>query len=319
MVNTRRGRPVNAGGDLPPPPQPNNPPPPPPPSVEERIAAALDRMLPNLVSRIANDIRNDAGPSVTETPQVGIDVWMEKFNKLRPFPFKTAATPNEAEDWVSHIEKIFEVLGCADGYKVRLSTFKFEGDALNWWKNYKQAKGGDQFAVSCTWVSFKEIFYHRYFSTSVQQQYEREYNSIHQLDTEHSGQYMERFVRLAIFVGPSVIGDARRQAKHFKWNLKHWILDRIINIEFNDVAECANATRNIELLYEGNYSKRSRDGDMVQYSGRQDSRRGSDHRGRSDRGYDRGQGQKRDEHHGSSSGAGSGSGTRGGDKVGHQG
>nr|GFA40022.1 hypothetical protein [Tanacetum cinerariifolium] len=38
--------------------------------------------------------------------------------------------------------------------------------------------------------------------------------------------------------------------KHFKWALCDWILDEIVNTEFADVAQVANATRNMEILHE---------------------------------------------------------------------
>ncbi|GJZ19732.1 zinc finger, CCHC-type, retrotransposon gag domain protein [Tanacetum coccineum] len=73
-------------------------------------------------------------------------------------------------------------------------------------------------------------------------------------------EYMERFTRLASFVGATA-GDAQRQARHFKWGLKKWVLDRIVNTDYTNVAQVAAAARNIELLHEsGNSNKRDRDG-----------------------------------------------------------
>nr|GFD15276.1 zinc finger, CCHC-type, retrotransposon Gag domain protein [Tanacetum cinerariifolium] len=104
-----------------------------------------------------------------------------------------------------------------DNFKTRLAAFKLEGDALSWWKAHLRTK----------------------------------------LDRENSGEYMERFTRLASFVGTAA-EDAQRQARHFKWGLKKWVLDRIV----------AAATRNIELLHEsGNSNKRDRDGNRVQNRG----------------------------------------------------
>ncbi|GKC12724.1 zinc finger, CCHC-type, retrotransposon gag domain protein [Tanacetum coccineum] len=163
--------------------------------------------------------------------------------------------------------------------------------------------GGDAFAGTCTWVAFREIFYNKYFPASKQQRYEREYGSICQLDRENSGEYMERFTRLASFVGATA-GDAQRQARHFKWGLKKWVLDQIVNTDYTNVAQVAAAARNIELLHEsGNLNKRDRDGNRIQnrgqgqqenkgrydqgqheYRGRQDQ--SVEHRGRQDRGYD---------------------------------
>ncbi|GJQ96448.1 putative reverse transcriptase domain-containing protein [Tanacetum coccineum] len=81
------------------------------------------------------------------------------------------------------------------------------------------------------------------------------------------GEYMERFTRLASFVGATA-GDAQRQARHFKWGLKKWVLDWIVNTEYTNVAQVAAAARNIELLHEsGNSNKRDRDGNRIQNKG----------------------------------------------------
>ncbi|GJR92536.1 putative nucleotidyltransferase, ribonuclease H [Tanacetum coccineum] len=41
------------------------------------------------------------------------------FQKQKPQTFSSASTPVEAENWIAHIEKIFEVLGCGDQFKAR--------------------------------------------------------------------------------------------------------------------------------------------------------------------------------------------------------
>ncbi|GKF34806.1 zinc finger, CCHC-type, retrotransposon gag domain protein, partial [Tanacetum coccineum] len=126
------------------------------------IAADVANDLPNLTAalrtQITNYIRNG-----------GIHVWIERFTKLKPLAFRSAATPAEAEDWITHMEKLFQVLGCPDNFKTRLAAFKLEGDALSWWKAHLRTQvGGDAFADTCTWVTFREIFYNRYFPASEQ-------------------------------------------------------------------------------------------------------------------------------------------------------
>nr|GFC94258.1 zinc finger, CCHC-type, retrotransposon Gag domain protein [Tanacetum cinerariifolium] len=69
--------------------------------------------------------------------------WLERFNKQKPHSFEKATAPVDAENWISHMEKIFDVMGCEDAFKTRLAVYKFKGNALAWWKAYKQAKGGD--------------------------------------------------------------------------------------------------------------------------------------------------------------------------------
>nr|GEY91736.1 putative reverse transcriptase domain-containing protein [Tanacetum cinerariifolium] len=60
-----------------------------------------------------------------------IHTWLERFGKRKPRSFSSATTPVDAKNWIAHIEKLFEVLGCADEFKARLSSYKFEGDALS--------------------------------------------------------------------------------------------------------------------------------------------------------------------------------------------
>ncbi|GJY22668.1 RNA-directed DNA polymerase, eukaryota, reverse transcriptase zinc-binding domain protein [Tanacetum coccineum] len=124
------------------------------PNFEAMITAAVANALPNLTAalrtQITNDIRNGAGSSGggggDAIPQ-GIHVWIERFTKLKPLAFRSAATPAEAEDWITHMEKLFQVLGCPDNFKTRLAAFKLEGDALSWWKAHLSTQGGgDAFA-----------------------------------------------------------------------------------------------------------------------------------------------------------------------------
>nr|GFC26385.1 zinc finger, CCHC-type, retrotransposon Gag domain protein [Tanacetum cinerariifolium] len=158
-----------------------------------------------------------------------------------------ASTPVEAENWIAHIEKIFEVLGCGDQFKARLVTYKLEGDAHSWWRAYKQSKGGDAYVDTLSWNDFRDIFFLQYFPYSEKEKCKREYKSIHQLPEETSTDFMKRFLRLAGFLGAKA-GTQEEQAKHFKWGLNDFIFDRILNTEFTDVAQVANATRNIEIF-----------------------------------------------------------------------
>ncbi|PWA43185.1 hypothetical protein CTI12_AA540010 [Artemisia annua] len=257
MVNTR-----NTGGDA-------NP-----PNIEEIVAQAVAAAIQNMRNE-----RNDGAGSSNE----GIHVWIECFNKLKPNSFLSATTPTAASDWINHCEKLFQVIGCPDGVKARLAAFKFDVDALNWWTSYIQAKSAD-FVETCTWVAFREAFYKRFNPLSEQQRFEREYGAIYQEELENAAEYIERFLMLASFVGPTVTGDATRQARHYKWGLKRWVLDRIVNTDYADVSLACDAARTIELLHEGgNSNKRSRDGDRIQNRNRQ-----YDNRGKFNRGYDQG-------------------------------
>nr|GEW67235.1 retrotransposon protein, putative, Ty3-gypsy subclass [Tanacetum cinerariifolium] len=108
-----------------------------------------------------------------------------------------------------------------------------------------------------------------YFPYSEKEKREREYKSIRQLPEETSTDFMKRFLRLVGFLGAKA-GTQEEQAKHFKWGLNDFVLDRILNTEFTDVAQVANAVRNTKILHdrsknEGN-NKRNRDGHRIRPS-----------------------------------------------------
>ncbi|GJY61933.1 zinc finger, CCHC-type, retrotransposon gag domain protein [Tanacetum coccineum] len=257
------------------------------PAFEAAVQRAVDALLPGLTTRLTNEIRqNGAGGSGDQPPT--IHTWLERFGKQKPRSFSSATTPVDAENWIAHIEKIFEVLGCADEFKARLASYKLEGDALNWWKAFKQAKGGETYVATLSWKDFRDIFFLQYFPRSEQQKYEREYHTIRQRDGETSGEFMKRFLRLAGFVGKKA-GPLEEQAKHFKWALCDWILDGIVNTEFTDVAQVSNAARNIEILHErsSQNNKRNRDGDRIRPTAQRSNQRGYDQKRYDGRGYDR--------------------------------
>nr|GFB26849.1 hypothetical protein [Tanacetum cinerariifolium] len=107
------------------------------------VQNALQTLLPQIRAEIHEEFCTSFGPSNAggNPPPVTIHTWLERFNKQKPHSFEKATAPVEAENWISYMEKILDVKGCEDAFKTRLAVYKFEGNALAWWKAYKQAKG----------------------------------------------------------------------------------------------------------------------------------------------------------------------------------
>nr|GFB54964.1 hypothetical protein [Tanacetum cinerariifolium] len=114
------------------------------------VQNALQTLLPQIRAEIREEFRTNFGPSDCggNPPPVTIHTWLERFNKQKPHSFEKATAPVDVENWISHMVKIFDVMGCEDAFKTRLAVYKFEGDALAWWKAYKQAKGGDVWLIT---------------------------------------------------------------------------------------------------------------------------------------------------------------------------
>ncbi|GKA41070.1 hypothetical protein Tco_0733663 [Tanacetum coccineum] len=150
------------------------------------------------------------------------------------------------------VQRLFEVLGCADEFKARLASYKLEGDALSWWKAVKQAKGGETYVATLPWKDFRELFFLQYFSQP----------------PEAARSFLEK---RSMYL-------QEKQAKNFKWALCDWILDGIVNTEFTDVAQVANVARNIEILHERSVqnNKRNRDWDCIRPTTQGNNQRGHD-------------------------------------------
>nr|GFB61874.1 zinc finger, CCHC-type, retrotransposon Gag domain protein [Tanacetum cinerariifolium] len=108
------------------------------------VQNALQTLLPQIRAEIREEFHTSFGPSDSggNPPPVTIHTSLERFNKQKPRSFDKATAPVDAKNWISHMEKIFDVMGCEDAFKTGLAVYKFVGNALAWWKAYKQAKGG---------------------------------------------------------------------------------------------------------------------------------------------------------------------------------
>nr|GEW64318.1 zinc finger, CCHC-type, retrotransposon Gag domain protein [Tanacetum cinerariifolium] len=100
------------------------------------LSAAVQNALQTLLLQIRAEIHKEfctsSGPSDAggNPSSVTIHTWLECFNKQKPHSFENPTAPVDAENWISHMEKIFDVMGCEDAFKIRLAVYKFEGNAL---------------------------------------------------------------------------------------------------------------------------------------------------------------------------------------------
>nr|GFB31800.1 zinc finger, CCHC-type, retrotransposon Gag domain protein [Tanacetum cinerariifolium] len=88
-----------------------------------------------------------------------------------------------------------------------------------------------------------------FFPRAEQELLKREYHSIRQTSTETSTEFMQRFLRLAGFLGAAA-GTEEEQAKNFQWGLRRSTLNHLMCMSYTDVAQVANAAHNYENLHE---------------------------------------------------------------------
>nr|GEX55423.1 hypothetical protein [Tanacetum cinerariifolium] len=141
------------------------------------VQNALQTLLPQIRAEIREEFRTSFGPSDAggNPPSVTIHTWLERFNKQNPRSFEKATAPVDTENWISHMEKIFDVMGCEDAFKTRLTAYKFE--------------------------ELKKLFFLQFFPRAEQERLKREYHSIRQTNTETNTEFIQHFLRVAGFLG----------------------------------------------------------------------------------------------------------------------
>nr|GEX06626.1 retrotransposon protein [Tanacetum cinerariifolium] len=128
------------------------------PAFDEAVQRAVNALLPGLTAQITNELyQNGAGSNSDQPPT--IHTWLERFRKQKPRSLSLATSPVDAENWIAHIEKLFE-------------------------KAFKKAKGGKAYVATLSWKDFRKVFFLQYFRRCEQQKYEREYHTICQKDGE---------------------------------------------------------------------------------------------------------------------------------------
>nr|GFC16894.1 hypothetical protein [Tanacetum cinerariifolium] len=129
-------------------------------------------------------------------------------NNQKPRSFEKATAPVDAENWISHMEKILR------SWVVRMHS------RLDW---------------LCTSLRVMHLLGGRPISKP-KDRLKREYHSIRQTDTETSTEFMQRFLRHPGFL-EAAAGTAEEQAKNFQWGLCKSTLNHLMCIPFTDVAQ----------------------------------------------------------------------------------
>ncbi|MQL68335.1 hypothetical protein Taro_000607 [Colocasia esculenta] len=82
------------------------------------------------------------------------------FQRINPPRFNGTPDPDEAENWVKAMERIFRVMQCSEREKVLLATFQLDRDARAWWETASRQLPN----INIEWDEFLELFNTKYFS-----------------------------------------------------------------------------------------------------------------------------------------------------------
>ncbi|XP_057962156.1 uncharacterized protein LOC131153727 [Malania oleifera] len=137
---------------------------------------------------------------------------------MNPSAFVKGVNSIVAEDWVQMIKELLGVLECMEEQKVRYATFKLVGEAKRWWRSVKLVEEQWPGHATITWSHFREVFFNRYFPTTIREAKVEEFLNLTQghLNVQ---QYAAKFVELSRFT-PYMIPDVPKKVWRFKKGLR---------------------------------------------------------------------------------------------------
>ncbi|KAK2987945.1 hypothetical protein RJ640_003423 [Escallonia rubra] len=205
-----------------------------------------------LVGPIANVIEdsqnNQQDSQVGECSQVRFAIAAndltlhERFVKLKPTVFVGGANSDEADEWISNKEKIFERMQLTHAQKVSLATFYLSEDAGFWWKmiDAKWTAGN----VIRTWDLFTNEFNNKYILASIRRDRELAFLQLKQKNKTVQ-EYEKEFIALAPHASYLVEGGDKK-ARKFEPGLNPDIHEVITPLNISDYHKIVNRALNIE-------------------------------------------------------------------------
>ena len=120
-----------------------------------------------------------------------------------------------ADHWFRQVERVLEAMGItSDATRIRLATFKLEGESQIWWEWAKTSRDIEVM----TWAEFHELFRGKYFSATARHAKAQEFLELKQ-EAMTVMEYVAKFIELARFADDYVATDMAK-VRRFENGLK---------------------------------------------------------------------------------------------------
>lgn len=174
----------------------------------------------------------------------------KKFLLIYKYPnFMGTEGPIRAHDWLTKLDRTFEISGCTEEQKVQYAGQLLQDEANIWWDTKRQLLVRQLGNISAlTWDRFKQEFDSRFFPKSVKKQKEREFATLVQGDLTVQ-QYAARFMELGRF-GPHLIATEEMQAEKFQEGLDHKIRLQVASFFISKFQELVDVASIVEDEYQ---------------------------------------------------------------------
>ncbi|XP_052730529.1 uncharacterized protein LOC128195870 [Vigna angularis] len=139
--------------------------------------------------------RIPTGPSSSSTAPT--QEWsLENFLQHHPAKFDGKCSPDEADQWLRDMERVYNAKRCPDENRLSYTEYLLTGEASHWWSSARMILEGTRTPI--TWDLFKKKFYREYFPDTLRYAKEVEFLEIVQGNMSVS-EYTDRFKHLLRF------------------------------------------------------------------------------------------------------------------------
>ncbi|XP_074298169.1 uncharacterized protein LOC141628989 [Silene latifolia] len=205
-------------------------------SISERVESMNER---------AED-EQDAAPTVT--------AMSEAVQKKRPPSFTGKGDPNELDNWIREMEKIFLAVGCPVEFQARIAVYYLKEDADIWWETIKgdfmkpvrrRNAEGVLTLYEKDWDDLKEMLEYEYFPDHVKSQKLADFGDLKQTDEMSVNEFYTKFVELSRFA-KELVPTERTKAARLEDKLSWKIKGRFAGETFTTLKEIYARAVNIE-------------------------------------------------------------------------
>ncbi|XP_052736041.1 uncharacterized protein LOC108336753 [Vigna angularis] len=140
--------------------------------------------------------RGATGASSSNAAQPTAEWSLESFLQHHPAKFNGKVLPDEADQWLRDMERIYNAKRCPDDNRLAFTEYFLTGEASHWWTSMKAILTDAHSPV--TWAVFRAKFYEEYFPDSVRFAKEVEFLQLVQGGMSVS-EYTNRFKHLVRF------------------------------------------------------------------------------------------------------------------------
>ncbi|XP_050908122.1 uncharacterized protein LOC127121719 [Lathyrus oleraceus] len=111
-------------------------------------------------------------------PQEAVGGSFRDFFRMNPPEFHGGLNPVKAHEWITSMERIFQVVHCSEENKVVFASHMMKGPAVRWWESASTLMTNQ--GVPRDWENFKTTFLDKYFPISLRTRKEFEFQQFRQ-------------------------------------------------------------------------------------------------------------------------------------------